>query len=322
MKLPNYRHANNVKYLVEGIPLHRWCNNNGYPYSAAVQMLKRGVSVDDMVKRIKSNYLCKNDLKLDLHQFIEKYSKEYQIASRERRLEIRSLTEAFCKSRYKVFDKTSDVFESIVTGNYARKITREYSDNSFDEIWLPVPEDIRYQVSSMGNFRHILKDGSYRVIRPYVVGRKNKEGIISRYYMEVKIGSRVRVAARVVAEVHLPKPSRKHSIVHLIDSLDFQNIAITNLKWVTPWMHGHLTGHSVKTSIPVHLLDDFGNIEETFPSVREAAKELSISYTTVLEICKGRTKKPLYNLQYGDTHDDYIPTWGYGGGKRRIEVQS
>lgn len=318
MKLPNYRHANNVKYLVEGIPLRRWCNNNGYPYSAAVQMLKRGVSVEDMIKRLKSNYEICSDSKLSYKTFIAKYGLEYATASRDRRLEIRSIVESFCESRYKLYDATSEVFELIVTGKY----NGMNLDSIQHEIWLPVPEDIRYQVSSMGNFRHILKDGSYRVIRPYVVGRKNKEGIISRYYMEVKIGSRVRVAARVVAEVHLPKPSRKHSIVHLIDSLDFQNIAITNLKWVTPWMHGHLTGHSVKTSIPVNLLDDLGNIEETFPSVREAAKELGISYTTVLEICKGRTKKPLYNLQYGDVHENYIPTWGYGGGKRRIEVQS
>lgn len=320
MNESNYNQARNIKHLVDGIPLYRWCNINGYSYSAAVQMMQRGVSIDDMIKRIKSNYLCKNDLKLDMHQFIDKYSKEYQIASRERRLEIRSLVEAYCKSRAKVLDTTSDVFESIVTGNYARKNSRVGVDNSFDEVWLPIPEDTRYHVSSKGNFKHALKDGSYRIIHPYVKARKNKEGIINRYYMEVKIGSRVRVAARVVAEVHLPKPTRKHSIVHLIDSSDFQNLNVSNLKWVTPWMHGHLTGQSFKTSIPVHLLDDLGNIEETFPSVREAAKELSISYTTVLEICKGRTKKPLYNLQYGDTHDDYIPTLCYGCGKKRIEV--
>jgi hypothetical protein len=322
MNEPNYNQARNIKYLVEGIPLYRWCHINGYSYGAAVQMLQRGISIDDMVKRIKSNYVCNNNLKMDLHQFIEKYSREYQTASRERRLEIRSLTESYCKSRQKVFDTTSDVFESIVTGKYARKTKREFSDNSFDEVWLPIPEDTRYQVSSKGNFRRLLKNGSYKVIRPYLKGRKNKENTINRCFMEIKIGLKVRIAARIVAEVHLDKPSSKHTIVHLIDSSNARNIEVSNLKWVTPWMHGHLTGQSVKTSIPVHLLDDDGNIEETFSSVREAAKELNISYTSVIEICKGRKKKPLFNLMYGDTHDEYIPTWGFGGGKKRIEVQS
>lgn len=314
MDIPNYAHANNVKYIVDDIPLHRWCQINGYSYPAAYQMLRRGLSIDQMRKRIVYKYIHKKNQSSSLYAIAVKLSKIYPNASRETRLRIREKIMSFKDLHDE--GMLSKYLEMVVTGEVKELV----SSSKGSEVWLKVKDDTRYECSNHGRFRRVLKDGSMKYIRPYSKAKLNKEGIKNRYFMEIKIGLRLRSAARVIAEAHVPKPGKNYTVVHLKDKSDYTNIASNNLEWVTKVMHGVLTGGSSKTSKPVELIDSLGKTEETFDSVRQAAKELGISYTAVSDICRGHTKKPKFNLRWGNLHPDYIETWGFSGGKKRIEA--
>lgn len=315
--IPDYARANNVKYIVDDIPLHRWCVNNGYSYAAAIQMLSRGLSIKQMKKRIVKKYIHIDKQASYVYGTAVRLSKIYPDASIERKSSIRR---KFFSLYGQDIDEEilSNYFEMIVTGKVVEKNRRTKGT----EVWLKIKDDHRYECSNLGNFRRVLKSGAMKILTPYLKSRTNKSGIVNRFYLEIKIGGRVASAARVIAETHVPRPNESYNVVHLKDTSNPSDITADNLEWVTKVMHGVLTGGSSRTSKPVELVDELGNVEETFDSTRQAAKELGISYTAVSDICRGRTKKPKFNLRWGDLHPDYIETWGFGGGKKRMELES
>ena len=92
MDIPNYAHANNVKYIVDDIPLHRWCQINGYSYPAAYQMLRRGLSIDQMRKRIfikKINQVHYMQLQLNYQKFILMHQEKQDYASEKKSCHLR-----------------------------------------------------------------------------------------------------------------------------------------------------------------------------------------------------------------------------------------
>lgn len=287
--MKNYCKANNVKFVVDGIPLYRWCADKGYPYTAAIQMVKRGLSIDQMKERLKDRYYSIQEMKQSIDQAAYYYAKEYPGASRDRRLEIRSeFTSMF--SSHRTFDRH---WERIVSGK-----ATHYSSSDI-ELWKRVPGDEHLEVSNQGNFRKCDLHGHCMKIKTYVCLKKNKSGMRERKYLGIKSnGLNARRAARIVAMTWVPNPLNK-PVVQQIDG-DYANIHPSNLKWISLAFHGMTTGYSMKRSRPVELMNESGEVIETFQSVRDAAKELSLSYTTISDYCKNKVKKSQYQLRFSD----------------------
>lgn len=70
-----------------------------------------------------------------------------------------------------------------------------------------------------------------------------------------------------------------------------------NMRLITLKESGRLTGGKSKSK-PVELLDDTGEVVDSWSSARRAAKALFISYQTVANICNGVTKDKVYNLRW------------------------
>ncbi len=307
--MKNYQKANHVKYMVDGRSLLRWCTEEGYPYTAAVQMLQRGLSTNQMKQRLKDRYYSADEIKQSIHQAAYYYAKEYPGASRERRLEIRSdFTSIY--GNHRTFDSH---WERVVAGNATHYLTSDI------EVWKKIPGDETLEVSNQGNFRKSYSTGHYRKIKTYTCLKKNKSGIKERQYLAVNAhGLIARRAARIVAEVWVPNPHQKQ-VVHQIDG-DFMNIHPSNLKWISKTLHGMTTGYSLKRSKPVEMIDESGRVIESFESVRDAAKELNLSYQTVSDYCKNKVKKNKYQLRFVE-NSEFMNT-EYLKKKYQVGVQS
>ena len=77
---------------------------------------------------------------------------------------------------------------------------------------------------------------------------------------------------------------------------------IQNLRLRTKSQHGKKTGPTSRSKIVV-LLDDDGNIIDSWPSARKAAKDLFVSYQTVSDVCNGKVQKPVINVRWGKGSD-------------------
>ncbi len=284
--MKNYKKANRITYKVGDISLHRWCEENGLPYSAAYSMLRcGGLSIEEMKTKLKENYYSEKELAGSMKSTAYHYAQIYPTASREKRLEIR---EEFTKVYSRRYGFES-LWEKIVAG--------KFKDIDDVEVWKSVKGDPTLEVSNLGNFRRKYGNGACRKIKTFFQSRSKT------YFLAVKTRNKNHAvkAAVVVAEAFVPKPSKNH-VINLIDG-DYKNIKASNIRWVTMSMHGMLTGYSIKSSKPVELLDDDLNVIEVFESVRQAAKELGLSYTTISDYCKDRIKKPLFDLRFAKNPD-------------------
>lgn len=72
---------------------------------------------------------------------------------------------------------------------------------------------------------------------------------------------------------------------------------VNNLKLISMRERGKMTGAMAKSK-PVELLDESGIVIDSWGSARKAAKDLFMSYQTVMDICNKKRKKPLANLRW------------------------
>lgn len=81
------------------------------------------------------------------------------------------------------------------------------------------------------------------------------------------------------------------------------NNHIANLTLRTKSQHGKKTGPTSRSK-EVVLLDDGNHIIDHWSSARKAAKDLFVSYQTVMNICNGKTKrKPIVNVRWSKGND-------------------
>lgn len=67
---------------------------------------------------------------------------------------------------------------------------------------------------------------------------------------------------------------------------------------------GKRTGHISKSQRVVEVKDN--EIIRDWPSARKAAKDLFISYQTVMDYCNKKVKKPMYSLMWEDDYFDMV----------------
>lgn len=160
------------------------------------------------------------------------------------------------------------------------------------EEWKIIEYDSRYQVSNFGRFRK-QTNAEYRYLKPY-----QKQG---RLIYVIKINGKEHNCARLVAHYHI-RPLLQNERVYHKNKMNSDNF-VRNLKIVSLKELGKMTGHLSKSQSVVEV--ENGKVKRRWDSARKSAKDLYVSYQTVMDYCNGKVKKPMYNLlweedYYGD----------------------
>lgn len=79
---------------------------------------------------------------------------------------------------------------------------------------------------------------------------------------------------------------------------------VYNLKIVSLQELGKLTGHISKSQRVVEIKNN--EIVRDWPSARKAAKDLFVSYQTVMDYCNNKVKFPMFNLMWEDDYFDKV----------------
>lgn len=143
---------------------------------------------------------------------------------------------------------------------------------------------VLYYASNLGRVMSVnKKTGVKTIMKPQV--RKNK---VTVYLRNERL-----VVARVVWEAFYGPIPEGYVIFHK-NKITSDNELI-NLEMITLEEHGRRTGFRSR-SRPVYCADN----NTYYRSAREAGIHLHCSYNTILNICKGKTKKPMYNVWFSD----------------------
>lgn len=161
-----------------------------------------------------------------------------------------------------------------------------------NEIWKSIEYDPRYQVSNYGRFRKKNPKNGYRYLKPF---RK-------RNLFQVKIKDKDFNCARLVANAFIKTLSKEDRVYHKNKNESdnyYRNLEVVSLKEL-----GKRTGHISKSQRVVEVKDE--DIIRDWPSARKAAKDLFISYQTVMDYCNNKVKKPMFNLMWEEDYFDMV----------------
>jgi len=157
-----------------------------------------------------------------------------------------------------------------------------------DEIWKTIEYDRRYQVSNYGRFRKKNPKNGYRYLKPF---RKQNQFM-------VKIKDKDMICARLVANAFIKRLNKDDRIYHK-NKMEWDNY-YRNLKVVSAQELGKLTGHLAKSRRVVEIKNN--EIIRSWLSARKAAKDLFISYQTVMDYCNNKVKSPMFNLMWEENY--------------------
>lgn len=160
------------------------------------------------------------------------------------------------------------------------------------EQWKTIEYDTRYQVSNFGRFRKKNPKKGYRYLKPF---RK-------RNLFFVKIKDKDFSCARLVANAFIRKLSSSERVYHK-NKIENDN-CVNNLKIVSLQELGKLTGHISKSQRVIEVKG--GEINRIWSSARKAAKDLFVSYQTVVDYCNRKVQQPMFNLRWEDDYFDEV----------------
>lgn len=292
---------NAVKYrLSTGESWRAYCKRNNCSYVVARGLIIKGKSESEIKTILKKRYV--------------KYEKELLsvVADMQQKIKPGIGSSELGKLRdklfsYNYFDEGSlaKAWERILYGPAVKT-------NSEIEMWKQI-ENTDYEASNLGSFRRKSRSQSgtntvgYFPVKAYRASRRNKKGEPNRFYMQIKIKQpcgkyKYYSAAKLVAELFVANPNG-HDRTWMING-DWQDLRASNIRWLSKKELGSLTGYSPINSRGVELLDEAGRVVKTYRSARAAAKELYVSYQTVLDICNKKVKKePIVNVRFKKEQD-------------------
>ena len=160
-----------------------------------------------------------------------------------------------------------------------------------NEMWKLIEYDTRYQVSNYGRFRKKLKN-DYRYLKPFRKGN----------LFQVKIKDKDFNCARLVANAFIKTLTKEDRVYHknkLENDNNWRNLEVVSLKEL-----GKRTGHISKSQRVVEVKDN--EIIRDWSSARKAAKDLYVSYQTVMDYCNKKVKKPMFNLMWEEDYFDMV----------------
>lgn len=161
-----------------------------------------------------------------------------------------------------------------------------------NEFWKQIEYDSRYEVSNFGRFRKKNPKNGYRYLKPF---RKGNLFI-------VKIKDKEFTCARLVANYFIRELKDGERVYHknkLENDNYYKNLEILSLEEL-----GKRTGHISKSKRVVEVKDN--EVVREWRSARRAAKDLFVSYQTVMDYCNKKVKNPMFNLMWEDDYFDEI----------------
>lgn len=153
------------------------------------------------------------------------------------------------------------------------------------EKWIPGFEG-KYYATWQGEIFRIFKNGKQRELKGYRKG--------NNYCVKLSPGEYM--FNRVIWETFKGPIPEGYLVVRKTSVLTENSM--NNLRLRTKSQHGKKTG-PMSGSRAVELVDDEGNAVDSWASARKAAKDLFVSYQTVMDICNQKVKrKPLINVRW------------------------
>lgn len=159
-----------------------------------------------------------------------------------------------------------------------------------EEVWVDIKgyEDL-YQISNFHNVRSLKKDGSYLILKQYVLVRHN---LPYKFVTLSKCGTRkTAYIHRLLAEAFIPNPENKREVDH-IDGNSLNN-SVSNLRWCTTkenasnpiTVQRKRLNCGKKKQVGIVETTKDGEILHYFHSYREAERELGIWHTLIRRAC-------------------------------------
>ena len=165
------------------------------------------------------------------------------------------------------------------------------------EIWKTVEDAPNYEVSNLGNVRHRQRKQNLKLA--------NNKGYL-RFNCIVNGEHKYFLVHRCVAKAFLDNPQNYPCVNHKDENKT--NNCVDNLEWCSHQYNSNY-GTAIQrsaekrrgqltptTSMPVYCVE----LDKTFISIREAARELGIDNSCIAKCCKGKVKT------YKGYHWEYI----------------
>lgn len=173
------------------------------------------------------------------------------------------------------------VNEDFTHNDFIELMTKWRGEEVKTEIWKNLPGG-RTQVSSLGRFRNLQKDGSYKFL---TISKKNDGHLRVKVFYDGVYG--YKLAARLVADAFVINENAKATRVWHKNSFQYDNRA-NNLEWLTTKEVGKRAGES-KVCYVRRIDPETGEVEE-YTNYSEAARENFMSHQAVRGAIHGRNK--------------------------------
>ena len=174
------------------------------------------------------------------------------------------------------------------------------------EIWLPIEgyENL-YEVSNLGRVRRLEsvvngKAGSKRKVPGKILKpRANKNG-----YLMIRLSKnsiyRPCYLHRLVSSAFIPNPDKKFQVNHLDE--DKTNNTVENLEWCTAKENVNYGTRNKRTAEKLQKPVLCVELNQIFPSLNEAARQLGLSKGNISNVLAGRYKTTGgYHFEYAET---------------------
>lgn len=275
---PNYSKSNHVKYYLESMSARRWCYENKASYSSYWRLKQEGYSDDEIMKYLHERYIDR--VTENSVQEVASYLRSMYLSTIKNNTSIYTLKEWFYSMDLNTEDKES-IWDMATTGKVIASTDIEK--------WKRIDSTEHCYISNKGNFKKKLKNQVLNFIypRPYPKKRYNRKKESNRITMHIKLEGKEYSVAKLVATHFIPNP-HKHNYTYVIDG-NPRNLSYENIEWISKSKAGRLTGYMSKSK-PVKVRIKYSKVSEEYRSVRSAAKNLHVSYQTLLDYIKIKTR--------------------------------
>lgn len=162
---------------------------------------------------------------------------------------------------------------------------------NYKEVWKDIPGyEGKYKVSNLGNIIDLDFAG-------YGVAVVKKKSINTAGYEVTRIGGKIKLVHRLVAEAFITNPNNYPQVNHIDE--DRLNNRADNLEWCTLRYNINYGSRTEKTYKPVVAITADGEIEE-YASIKEASKAVGVTSPAIVYALQHKTTSGQRKWAYRD----------------------